>query len=340
MKKTWIEILAMGWALALSVPASAAEAQPKTVSIGTHPMGSMFNIIGTAAATVVAKNTAIRTTVKPMVGPVGWYPLLLTAEIDLGVVNNWDAEKGYLGGSTYQRLSEGKGFPLRLVAVSIPNFISLVVSADSGITAISQLKGKRVAGSFPTPSLQAQTEAILANGGLSFADVKVIPVDSPPGGVRSVTEGRADASGTATIGMPVTEELNARRGARFLPLDSSPEAIKRTNTRYPGYPARVAPGPGKTGVDKEMYLWGYDIYLVSRAGLPDDAVYQMVKALWENYKEFAPIHPLLKEWTTERFVSKEARIPYHPGAVKFYKEKGSWTSEMEKLQRELLAQKQ
>ena len=340
MKRSWIGILAIGWALAFSVPASAAEVQPKTVGIGTHPMGSMFNIIGTAAATVVAKNTAIRTTVKPMVGPVGWYPLLPTAEIDLGVVNNWDAEKGYLGQSTYQRLSEGKGFPLRLVAVTIPNSISLVVSANSGITKITELKGKRVAGSFPTPSLQAQTEAILANGGLSFADVKIIPVDSPPGGIKAVTEGRADASGTATIGMPVIEELHARNGARFLPLDASAEPVRRTNAKYPGYPVKVTPGPGKTGVDQEMHLWAYDIYLVSRAGLPDDAVYQITKALWENYKEFAPIHPLLKEWTPERFVSKEARIPYHPGGVKFYREKGAWTSEMEKLQRELLAQRQ
>jgi len=340
MKRSWIGILAIGWALVLSLPASAADAQPKIVSIGTHPVGSMFNIIGTAAATVVVKNTAIKTTVKPMVGPVAWYPLLQTAEIDLGVVNNWDAEKGYLGESTYQRLSDGKGFPLRLVAVTIPNFISLVVSADSGITKISQLKGKRVAGNFPTPSLQAQTEAILANGGLSFVDVKVVPVDSPPTGVRAVTEGRADASGTATIGMPVIEELSARKGARFLPLDSSPEAIKRTNARYAGYPSKVAPGPGKTGVDQEMHLWAYDIYLASRAGLPDDAVYQIAKALWENYKDFAPIHPLLKEWTPERFVSKEARIPYHPGAIKFYKERGAWTDEMDRLQRELLAQKQ
>ncbi|MBI2088416.1 MAG: TAXI family TRAP transporter solute-binding subunit [Deltaproteobacteria bacterium] len=339
MKKAWIGILATGWVLAFSVPASAAEVQPKTVGIGTHPMGSMFNIIGTAAATVVAKNTAIRTTVKPMVGPVGWYPLLETAEIDLGVVNNWDAEKGYLGQSTYQRLSEGKGFPLRLVAVTIPNSISLVVSANSGITKIAELKGKRVAGNFPTPSLQAQTEAILANGGLSFGDVKIVSVDSPPGGVKAVIEGRADASGTATIGMPVIEELNARKGARFLPLEPARDAVKRTNTRYPGYPVKVTPGPGKTGVDKEMYLWGYDIYLVGRAGLAEDSVYQMVKALWENYKELGPVHPLLKEWTPERFVSKEARIPYHPGAIKFYRERGAWTDEMERLQKELLAQK-
>lgn len=339
MKKAWIGILATGWVLALTSLGSVVEAQPKAVSIGTHPTGSMFNIIGNAAASVVAKNTAIRTTVKPMAGPVAWYPLLPTAEIDLGVVNNWDAEKGYLGQSTYQRLSGGKGFPLRLVAVTIPNSISLVVSANSGITKIAELKGKRVAGNFPTPSLQAQTEAILANGGLSFGDVKIVSVASPPGGVKAVIEGRADASGTATIGMPVIEELNARKGARFLPLEPARDAVKRTNTRYPGYPVKVTPGPGKTGVDKEMYLWGYDIYLVCRAGLAEDSVYQMVKALWENYKELGPVHPLLKGWTPDRFVSKEARIPYHPGAVKFYRERGAWTDEMERVQKELLAQK-
>ena len=65
----------------------------------------------------------------------------------------------------------------------------------------------------------------------------------------------------------------------------------------------------------------------------------MVKVLGKNYKELGPVHPLLKEWTPERFVSKEARIPYHPGAIKFYRERGAWTDEMERLQKELLAQK-
>jgi TRAP transporter TAXI family solute receptor len=318
---------------------TAEKALPKTISIATHPLGSMFNIIGTAAASVINNHTPIRATVKPMTGPVAWYPLLETKEVDLGVENNWDAEKGYLGESAYEKLSKGKGFPVRLLAITIPNSISLVVASDSGITKISDLKGKRVAGNFPTPSLQAQTEGILANGGLSFADVKVVPVASPPDGVRAVIEGRADASGTATLGMPVIEELNARRGARFLPLDPSPAAVKRTKAKYPGYLTKVAPGPGKTGIDKEMYLWGYDIYLVCREDLPEEVVYEITRALWENYKDFAPVHTLLKDWTPDKFVTKEALIPYHPGAIKFYREKGVWTKEMETLQKELLAKK-
>jgi TRAP transporter TAXI family solute receptor len=139
--------------------------------------------------------------------------------------------------------------------------------------------------------------------------------------------------------MPAIDELQAKRGARILPIDNSPEAAKRTKDIYPGYPLKVTPGPGKTGVDKEMYLWGYDIYLVGRKSLSDEAAYQIVKALWEQYKDMGQIHVLLKDWTPDKYVTKEALIPYHPGAVKFYKEKGAWTAEMAKLQESLLAKK-
>ena len=316
-----------------------AEQLPSMLNIGTHPVGSFFNVVGTAVATVVGRHAPMKTTVKPMAGPSAWYPLLITQEIDLGVLNNWDAEKGYLGEFVYEKLSKGKGFPVRLIAISVNNAIGLSVAADSGIYKYSDLKGKRVAGNLPTPSLQLQTEALLLNGGVTWSEIKPIPVSSVAEGVKAVIEGRSDASATCTIGMPIMEELQAKRGARILPLDPSPEAMKRVREKFSGYPIKITPGPGKTGVEKEQYLWAYDIYLIGRQDLPDEAAYQVVKALWENHKELAPIHVLLKNWTPERFVSKEALIPYHPGAVKFYKEKGAWTDEMAKLQETLLARK-
>jgi hypothetical protein len=139
--------------------------------------------------------------------------------------------------------------------------------------------------------------------------------------------------------MPITEELHAKKGARILPLDSSPEAVKRTKDKFPGYPIKVTPGPGKTGVEKEQFLWAYDIYVIAREDLSDEAAYQVVKALWENYKEFAPIHVLLKGWTPEKFVTREAIVPYHAGAIKFYREKRVWNDEMAKLQEALLTKK-
>lgn len=309
------------------------------ISVGTHPTGSFFNVIGTAVAKVIGDHSLMRTTVKPMKGPVAWYPYMERDAIDLGVLNVWDAEKGWLGESVYKKLSRGKGFSTRLVAISISNLGCLVVGKNSEIYKYSDLKGKRVAGNYPTPSLQLQVEAYLANGGLSWDDVVPVSVNSVSEGVRVVIEGRSDASGAAALGMPIINELNAKKGARILPIDSSPDAVIRARKFFPGYLVKVSPGPGKTGIEKEQYLWGYDIYLVCRENLSDNSVYSIVKTLWENNAELGKIHKRLKEWTTDKFVSTEALVPYHPGAIRFYKEKGVWTDKMAKLQEALLKKK-
>ncbi len=338
MGKIILLVLMAGLLWGGGVTAVFSEQLPPILNIGTHPVGSFFNVVGTAVATVVGKQTPMKTTVKPMAGPSAWYPLLATKEMDMGVLNNWDGEKGYLGESVYEKLSKGKGFPVRLMAISVNNSIGFIVPANAKIYKYSDLRGKRVAGNYPTPSLQLQSEALLANGGLKWSDIVPIPVSSITEGVKAVIEGRADAA-NVTIGTPIIEELHAKSGARFLPLDPSPEAVLRAKEKFSGYPIKILPGPGRTGVEKEQYMWAYDIYVVGRDDLPDEAAYQVVKAMWENCKDFAPIHVLLKGWTQDRFVSKEALIPYHPGAIKFYREKGVWTEEMIKLQETLLAKK-
>jgi hypothetical protein len=319
--------------------ASSQDKLPKTISIGTHSIGSFFHATGVAAAKTITDHTSMKALVKPMAGPVAWYPYMEREDIDLGVLNMWDAEKGYLGESMYERLSDKKGFSVRLICTTVPNAIGLVVVKDSPIKSISDLKGKKVSGNFPTPSLQLQTEALLANANLTWKDIVPIPANSPAEGVKMVTEGRSDSSGTVTLGTPAIEELNAKKGARYLPLNPSNEAAAKMKKIFPGYMVKVQPGHGNTGIEKEQYLWGYDIYLIAGEKLSEEAAYTITKALWENYKEFGGVHKLLTNWTPQNFVSKEALIPYHLGAIKFYKEKGAWSADMDKIQKDLLAKK-
>jgi len=81
-----------------------------------------------------------------------------------------------------------------------------------------------------------------------------------------------------------------------------------------------------------------DIYLVGGKDLSNDAAYAVVKALWENNKDLAAAYSALAAWRPARMVSKSAFIPYHPGAIRFFKEKGVWDKNMDELQAKLLAQ--
>lgn len=308
------------------------------VSIGTNPTGSTYHIIGAGITTIVEKYTPIKMKVIPMDAAHAWTPLMVTKQIDLGVASNWNAQKAYLGEALYKNLSKGKGFPIQLMYVSLPNRIGLVVAATSDINKISDLKGKRVAGPIPNEAMQLQTESLLANGGLKWSDIKPVPVKSITDGVKAVIEGRADGASIA-LGTPAVEELQAKKGARFLPIDPSPEAVKRAKNVFPGYPIKVSPGPGMTGIEKEQHAFAVENYIVVRNDLSEDIVYQITKALWEHCSELASFHAGLRSLTTEVFVSKEALVPYHAGAIKLYKEKAAWTKDMEALQKKLLESK-
>jgi TRAP transporter TAXI family solute receptor len=340
MKRLFVLLVAVSvCALFYAQTATSAEKVSSQIAIGTHPIGSVILTIGTATAKALRDHAGIRAVTKPMVGPVAWFPYMERGEIQLGLLNQWDAEKGYLGESTYEKLSGGKGFSVRLICPTIYGACSMSVAGDSGIYTIPQLKGKRVAGNFPTPSLQLQADAFLANGNLTWKDIVPVTCTSPTDATKAVMEGRADATGTTQLGMPITEELNAKKGARMLPIDPSDAAVARTRKFFPGYPIKVEPGPGNTGVEKEEYLWAYDFYLIAEAKLPDDLVYTITKTLYENTKDFPEVSKQLVKWTPDRFVSKNATLPYHPGAIKFYKEKGLWNADMDKLQNELLKEK-
>ena len=106
---------------------------------------------------------------------------------------------------------------------------------------------------------------------------------------------------------------------------------------YPAVVSKVQPGP--PGIEEEMLLTYLPTYLVAYAKVKDEVAYEVVKAMWENHEQLAKIEPKLKSWTPDKFVTPQAVIPYHDAAVKFYKEKGVWTEEMEKAQKRLLEEK-
>lgn len=314
--------------------------QIKVLNLGTHGVGSIVNTMATGMAGVLSKNLDFEVKVVASTGPTEWMPMINSGEMDMGMLNNWDAQMGRLGKSSYEKISGGKGFPIMLITSGHKALTGVVVAEDSGIKKGADLKGKRYAGNYTgSPGTTAQAEAALANLGLTQSDVKMVSVPAVDAGVRAVIEGRADANGSNNVGMGVISELDASKGARFLSFDPSPEAVKRLQEKFPATVVKVSPGEKKTGIREDTYLMSYDFYLVGRESLPEDTVYNVVKTLWEKNKDITVINKNLEDWTPENFVNTTFTIPYHPGAIKFYKEKGVWTPEMEKLNQELLSAK-
>ena len=313
---------------------------PKLLNLATHPVGTLVNSFGTGMATVLSKRLTTLVKVMPTTGPTEWLPMIASEEVDFGILNNWDAKNGRLGREEYKAATAGRGSPIYLLCSGTPNINGTLTSESSGIRKGSDLKGKRVVCVFTgSAGISGQARASLANFGLKTSDVKVVSVPGVEAGVRAIIEGRADATGSAGMGMATIAELEADKGARYLSFDPSPEALQRMQEHFPCYMVQVTPGPGRMGIKEPTYMMAYDFYLVGSEKMSHDVAYTLVKTLWEFDKELAPIHIRLKEWTRDRFVTKKATIPYHPGAITFYKEAGAWGGEMESLQKKLLEEK-
>jgi TRAP-type uncharacterized transport system substrate-binding protein len=149
-------------------------------------------------------------------------------------------------------------------------------------------------------------------------------------------QGRADVTEHA-IGSAKVREADAAVGVRHVSNDCSPEGEKRLRTAVPGYYPRWFKAGSAVAMVEDTCVISYDLYINVGDKVPDPIIEATLKAIWDNVDKLAPIHPLLKEWTRDRAATKEMTIPYHPVAVRFYKERGVWTPELDQIQQKLEA---
>jgi TRAP transporter TAXI family solute receptor len=339
MKKVLYAMMAttLSLVLVLSVgvntPAAAGPI-PKTLVMGANPPGSLFYVMAAGFKKVLDAHTSMKVEVFPQ-GSTIWLPMLLSGEVSCGIQVPDDALVAYKGEAIYEKPTGGKGFPLRTLMLGTPLEVALVVPGDSDIKKPQDIKGKRMPvdyGAFYSSTLTVR--ALLANYGLTPNDVKGLNVTTYVSGVRALMEGRADLA-FGSIGSGIIEELKASKGARYLSIDTSPEAVARMQEVHPGYyPIPVK--PGRAGVEEGLIAMGKDINLITVEGMPEELAYLITKTIWDFNSELGAAHPRLKLWTTDRFASTRAVIPYHAGSIRLYKEKGVWTKELEAHQNKLL----
>jgi len=335
------EILLAAVAFAALVTAGAAYAQqtPRAVTLGSNQPGTVAYAAASAIAKVVSGAAPLQVTVQPYAGATTYFPILNSGELDFGFVSAPDMVLSYQRGAAPE-LGGKNPYPhtpnIRLVMRGAPIIVTLLVRKDSPIRTIGNVKGMRVTGQYPAQLLNHRLMfAYLASAGMSWEDVKVIPVPAVNEGVDAMVQGRADVSIHALNSAKV-REAHAAVGVRVVSADCSPEGAQRLQKIAGAYPRWIKAGGG-AAVDQDSCMIAFDYYLATHRAAPEPVVATVLKALWENADKLPPFHPFLKEWTRERAVDPSVTIPYHPEAIRFYRERGVWNPEMEQTQKRLLA---
>jgi TRAP transporter TAXI family solute receptor len=322
-----LQILLLGGALA--VAAATPSVAQRDIIVGAKEPGSSFYTYAAAIASVLSKKTDKTGKVMAVAGAGVWLPMMENKEVDVGLVSHYQGWLAKSGKKPFPR-----AYDVRLVLVGGGINVGMYVRNDSPIKTRADIRGKRIAYRYSgTPAIHVYAEAEIANGGLSWKDVRAVPRTSLYAGQREdVTERRLDVF-YASVGSGVTRELDATVGIRFLGVDTSAASLKRMREVYPVVVKPVKAGP--PGIRKDIYLVYLPVYLITHAKVSDAKIYGIVKALWENNDALRKTHKRLRRWDKANFADDQAILPYHPGAIRFYKEKGVWDGKMAATQKRL-----
>ena len=308
-------------ALAVAVIASApAAAQLRQITIGTNPAGTIANVVGAGVAKLLQNETGIRATAEAHGGTSSYLPLLDNGELTLGVFIGVDLGLAARGEEPYSTAAEN----IRPIARMMRLDYGYVARADSGLTSIADLKGKRVVvGIKSNIVLEKVNEAALATAGLTRDDVEAINAGGLGQGLTDVVEGRADASAIA-LGIPALREAHASLPGGVKVLALGDEATDEIAEKYASG-ARIGetvPSPTNVGVDAPMKAMALDLYLVAGPTVDEETAYTFAKTIYDNWETLQEEIPALKRFKRDDIALKSTPVPYADGAAKFYAEAG------------------
>ncbi len=290
----------------------------------------MYNTLGSGFAKVVSQFSKVTVVVRPFAGPEAWLPSVNKGEMELGAISPFTAWQAYNAAdkpyttpvTNFRLLRSGKE----------TNTIGFVVTQKSGIKSIKDLKGKKVPSGFGghTALMRAFTSEFKTEG-LEWSDVIQVPVTGAVEVARAFEEGRTDVA-WGPLGMPALRELDVKTGIRYLPVKGDPQSLEILRRyAFPGVQVIPVKKGAAPGVVEDIMMMTYDSYLISWAALDDETVTSLLNTLWEHTNDLFQIHPTFKGFTKEVAVTSLPVIPYHPAAIRFYKEKGGWREEGSKI---------
>ncbi len=214
------------------------------------------------------------------------------------------------------------GFPssrtkIRLVGAAYPNFIHLVARAETDIRSLRDLVGKRVSVGAARSGNEINARALLGAAGLSYADLLQVEYLRYGESVELFVKGELDAILiSAGLGVAAIIEASRRTPVRFVPIER--EFVEAKAKMF--FPVNIPANsyPGQTG---EIPTAALNNFFVTTSDASEEIVYRITKAIFENVESIRAVHPAAEVITLDRALAIRP-IEVHPGALRYFREKG------------------
>ncbi|GAA0291759.1 TAXI family TRAP transporter solute-binding subunit [Rhodovulum strictum] len=309
-------------AAALGAMASPVAAD-QFITIGTGGVTGVYYPAGGAICRLVNKDRrehGIRCSVESTGGSVYNLKTLRAGELEFGVVQS-DWQFHSYNGSSENFEADGPFEDLRAVFALHPEPFTVVARADAGIANFEDLKGKRVNVGNPGSGQRGTMEVVMEAMGWSNADFALAAELRPAEQSQALCDNQIDAM-VYTVGHPSGSIQEATTACDSVLVNVAGEAIETLIEERPYYRHATIPGGMYRGTDADVTTFGVGATFVSSAAVPEEAVYVLVKAVFENFDEFKELHPAFADLKPEEMIADGLSAPLHDGAARYYREKG------------------
>ncbi len=323
MKKQITTALATaGLLLGATLSSSAMAVEKQFVSIGTGGVTGVYYPTGGAICRLVNKNrkkTGIRCSVESTGGSVFNINAIRQGELEMGVAQSDWQYHAYNGTSKFK--DAGKFEKLRAVFSVHAEPGTLIVRADSGIKNFGDLKGKRVNVGEPGSGTVATYGVLEKAFGMKREDLKLASELKSSEAPAALCDNKIDAF-FILVGHPagMVKEASSTCDVKIADIHGpAADTLIKDNSfyRYASIPAGMY-----NSNPEAVKTMGVGATFVSSSDVPEAVIYEVVKAVFENFDDFKKLHPAFRNLKKTEMVSASLSAPLHDGAMKYYKEAG------------------
>ncbi len=302
--------------------AGIVHAQQKTMAIGTGGTGGVYYPLGGAVANVLSKNLPnVQATAEVTGGSVDNLKLIGAGKSELGFTMADAALDALKGEDKFK----GNKVPLQTLLVVYPNRMHVVTIEGSGIEKMSDLKGKRVSTGSPGSATEVMAFRVIEAAGLDKdKDMKRERLGVAES-VNAVKDKKIDAFfWVGGIPTAAVTDLAATPGVKLKLIDHG-DVVAKMNAKYGNLYAastiKAGVYPNQDKDNKVTAVW--NILVTGDKQMSDKEAYDLVKLIVDKKADLVAVHKEANSFTVDNQVKANSPVPWHPGAVKFFNEKGA-----------------